>query len=124
MINTKQSAHPTPTNMAEVPASVADFFANLDSLRVTPARADEPIVKQVLSTVPVRKPSKEWFFKVHPEYSLDTLLLELKEESETFLVSPALQAALQNENCVGLRTLKLGVNRQGIPFVWALRPPQ
>jgi hypothetical protein len=107
----------------DIPAPAADFFANLDSLRITPIRAGEPVVKQVLSTVPVRKPSKEWFFKVHPEYSLDTLLLELKEDSETFLVSPALQAALQGENCVGLRTLTLGVNRQGIPFVWALRPP-
>jgi len=116
------SGNPTEEQVA-VPAPAVDFFASLDALRVTPTRADEPTIKQVLATVPVRKPSKEWFFKVHPEYSLDTLVLELKEDSVTFLVSPALQIALQGENCVGLRTLKLGVNMQGTPFVWALRPP-
>lgn len=116
------SGNPTKEQVAS-PAPAVDFFASLDALRVTPTRTEEPMIKQVLATVPVRKPSKEWFFKVHPEYSLDTLVLELKEDSATFLVSPTLQLALQGENCVGLRTLKLGVNMQGIPFVWALRPP-
>lgn len=109
--------------IVEVPAPAADLFASLDALRVVPTGAEGALVKQVLSHVPVRKPSKEWFFRIHPEYSLDTLVLELKEDGETSLVSPALQEALLGENCIGIRTLRLGVNRQGTPFVWAVRQP-
>lgn len=105
------------------PAPAADFFSNLDALRVSDSTS-APLVKPVLSHVPVRKPSKEWFFRIHPEIALDTLILETKEEGgEVLLVSPALREQLLEENCVAVRTLRLGVTQQGTPFLWPVRRP-
>jgi len=49
-------------------------------------------VKQALITVPVRKPNKQEFIRVHPDeaYRLETAVLELKEEREIYLVDPSL----------------------------------
>ena len=108
---------------SEIPAPAGDLFSSLDSLRVASGGVEETLVEAVLSHVPVRKPSKEWFFRIHPDYSLDTLVLELKEDSETLLVAPALRGALLEEKCVVIRTIRLGVNRQGTPFLWPMRKP-
>lgn len=105
-----------------LPAPAADFFSNLDALRVSDSTS-APLVKPVLSHVPVRKPSKEWFFRIHPAIALDTLILETKDEGEVLLVSPALQEQLLGENCVAVRTLRLGVTRQGTAFIWPVRRP-
>ena len=47
-------------------------------------------VKKALLTVPVRKPSKEWWVQAHPnrDYWMETMVLELKEDRETYLVEP------------------------------------
>jgi hypothetical protein len=106
----------------DIPAPAADLFSSLDALRVSDSTS-APLVKPVMTHVPVKKPSKEWFFRIHPTHSLDTLILESKEEGEVLLVSPALQEQLLGENCVGVRTLRLGVTRQGTPFIWPVRRP-
>jgi hypothetical protein len=106
----------------DIPAPAADLFTSLDALRVSDSTS-APLVKPVMTHVPVKKPSKEWFFRIHPTHSLDTLILESKEEGEVLLVSPALQEQLLGENCVGVRTLRLGVTRQGTPFIWPVRRP-
>jgi hypothetical protein len=53
-------------------------------------------VKKVLTTVPARKPSKEWFIRVHPDasYHLQTYVIELKEDSEVYLVDRPLWSDL------------------------------
>jgi hypothetical protein len=108
---------------AEIPQAAADIFASLDTLRVTPDGSEGAIVQSVLNFVPVRKPSKDWFFRIHPEYSLEVLILELKDDGEVLLVDPKLQGALLEEKCVSLRTIRLGVNRQGNIFLWPVRKP-
>ena len=47
-------------------------------------------VKRVIVAVPVRKPGKQEFVRVHPDedYRLETGLIELEEERETYLVHP------------------------------------
>lgn len=82
-------------------------------------------VKKLLTTVPVRKPAKEWFFQSHPsdDYRLDTYVIELKEEGETYLVDPTLYGELVGESSFGPRRLILSVNRQGTVFLWPLKLP-
>lgn len=107
----------------EIPAPAQDLFSSLDNLRIVESTTT-PLVKAALAYVPVKKPSKEWFFRIHPEYSISTLILETKEEGEILMVAPALHEQLLGENCVAVRTLRLGVTRQGTPFVWPVRRPQ
>jgi hypothetical protein len=84
-------------------------------------------VKKHLTAVPVRKPTREEFVRVHPaaEYTLDTLILELKDSRECFAVSPALWAELSTESTVSPRRLHSAISRQGTLFLWPVKlPPQ
>ena len=60
----------------------ADPF-DLNSLRLSQDFASAVGVKKLIMTVPVRKPSKEWFIRTHPDpdYRLPTAVLELKEDN-------------------------------------------
>jgi hypothetical protein len=74
-------------------------------------------VKKALVRVPVRKPSKQEFFRVRPEveFRMDTMVLELKEEREFFLVAPQLHAELMGEAVP--TTLYTAIDRAGSPFL-------
>ena len=56
-------------------------------------------VKRALITVPVRKPSAQDFFRVHPdeEWRLDTALIEIKADREVYLVDPEIWPLFPNE---------------------------
>jgi hypothetical protein len=107
------------------PTAGGSIFDDLDALKVRDAEDASALVESVRTYVPVRKPSREIFFRSNPkqEYQLEALVLELKEEGETLLISPTLQNALLGEKCVGRRILRLCVTRQGVAFIWPLRPP-
>src|SRR5262245_14515893 len=83
---------------ADAAGSEADLFT-LASLRLSQDFASAVGVKRLIKTVPVRKPSKEWFVRVHPnsDYRLSTAVLELKEDRETYLVAPTLWPELSTE---------------------------
>jgi hypothetical protein len=78
-------------------------------------------VKRALITVPVRKPDRQWFVRVHPDpaWQLDTAVLELKDEREVYLVEPSLWPELPGE--VVPKMLLTAVNRQGVVFLWPVR---
>jgi hypothetical protein len=83
-------------------------------------------VKKAMLTIPVRKPSKEWFVQVHPDesYRVQTAVLELKEDRETYLVDPELWPELAtSESTFGPRAIFTAVNRQGVLFLWPIRLP-
>ena len=50
----------------------------MSRLRISQEFASATPVKKLLTTIPVRKPSKEWFIRTHSEYQLTTDVLELK----------------------------------------------
>jgi hypothetical protein len=78
-------------------------------------------VKKAIVTVPVRKPDRQWFVRVHPseEWRLTTAVLEVKEDRETYLVDPPLWSELPGE--VSPKMLATAVNRQGVVFIWPIR---
>lgn len=82
-------------------------------------------VKKALLTVPLRKPGKEWWVRVHPDaaYRSETFVIELKEERETYLVTKPLWGELAGEATFSARLLVTAINRQGVPFIWPVRLP-
>src|SRR5206468_814466 len=95
------------------------------SLRLRGDLTEAMGVKRTLLSVPVRKPDKAWFVQVPPaeEYSLQTAVIELKEDRETYLVAQHLGPRLAAESTFSPRALFTAVTRQGVVFLWPCRMP-
>jgi hypothetical protein len=97
---------------------------NPTALRLDPSYAETVGVRRHVMTVPVRKPNRQEFFRVHsdPLYRLTpAAIVELKEDRETYLITPAIAQQLPGEFAAA--TLFTAVNRQGVLFVWPLKLP-
>ena len=103
--------------------TVLDPF-NPASLRLDPSYAETIGVRKLLITVPVRKPNRQEFVRVHPEPSYrlaPAAIIELKEDREIYLVAPALSQALHDEFTPAI--LFTAINRQGVLFLWPVKLP-
>ena len=94
-----------------------------ESLALKGNPADAIGVKRALTVVPVRKPSRQEFFRTHPdeEYALQMAILELKTENEVYAVSPEVAMAIPGETRVVRLTTT--IIRQGNVFLWPVRLP-
>lgn len=116
---------PTPKQITQPEAATTSSPAGIDleSLRLSQNFSAMVGVKKVLTTVPVRKPTRQEFVRVHPDeaWQLQTAVLVLKEEREHYLVAPELWSEIPGEITPVL--LLTGVNRQGVFFLWPIRLP-
>jgi hypothetical protein len=115
--NRKEALNGAEPAQGAIAAGGFDFNA----LRLSQAYEQTAGVEKLLTTVPVRKPNKTEFVRVHPEMHFDTMLLELKEDRESYLVLPHLLADVS-----GIAVpvcLRLAVNRAAVLFLWPLRLP-
>jgi hypothetical protein len=80
-------------------------------------------VKKLTTTIPVRKPGKQDYVRVHPDpaYRIETAVLEIKEEQETFLVAQELWDELPGE--LTPKVLFTTINRQKVISLWPVRLP-
>jgi len=93
-----------------------------ESLRLGQSFADTVGVKKLLITVPVRKPERTWFVRVHPDRQFRlTPAAIIEEDREVYLVTP--QIALEFPDEFTLVTLFTAINRQGVLFLWQARLP-
>jgi len=102
--------------------AIPDPF-DVASLRLDPSIIETAGVKKLLTTVPVRKPNPQDFFRVRPEsnYRESFALIELREDRETYLVRPEIYPDLQSE--VLHATIFTAINRQGVVFLWPVKLP-
>jgi hypothetical protein len=107
---------------APTTAAPPDPF-DLSTLRLNPSFLETAGVKKLLTTVPVRRPSKQEFIRVHPapEYRENFAMIDLKDDREEYLVLPGLVQELMGE--VVFKTLYTAVNRQGVVFLWSIKLP-
>lgn len=100
-----------------------DDIFDISKLRLSQNFSDIAGVKKILTTVPVRKPNRQDFIRVHPgeDWQLNTAVLELKEERETYLVDAKLWSELPGE--ITAKALFLAMNRQGVSFLWPVKLP-
>jgi hypothetical protein len=106
-----QEALKTPTNNGFIKGF------DLEGLRLTQDFADTFGVKRQLTTVAIRKPRKDQFFRVHPDeaWRLQSMVLDLKDEGEIYILSPAVWNVLPE--LAKPVTLHTAVDRMGNPFV-------
>ena len=91
------------------------------SLRLDQSFADTVGVKKLLTTVPVHKPNRTWFVRVHsdPNYRLPVATIE--EDREFYLVTPQIAPECPDE--ITPVTLFTAINRQGVLFLWPVKLP-
>ena len=106
---------------------VMDGFANLDQFRLPQdyseiqAVVDHPVI-------PLRKPKKQHWFRVHPEIKMEGVsFLEVEQESgapEMFMLHGSLLPSLTDVPGISRRCLRLCVSRpNNTPFVWPIKLP-
>jgi hypothetical protein len=80
-------------------------------------------VKKALVTVPVRKPDRQAFFRVHPDpaYRIELGVIESREDREVYLVGPDLRSELANE--ITPKVFYVTITRQGVLALWGVRLP-
>lgn len=107
-----------PTEMAPDPF-------DLSKLRLAQNFNDTAGVKKLLRTVPVRKPNRQDFVRVHPDAAFreNFAMIELREEREQYLVLPNAGLIAELGGDVINMTLYTAVNRQGVIFFWPVRLP-
>ena len=100
-----------------------DLFENLEQLRIDQNFSETIGVKKQITTIPVRKPHNQDFFRVHDDesYHLQTAILEIKEDRENYIVARGLWEELSNE--ITPKILYTTINRQGVLFLWPVRLP-
>lgn len=96
---------------------------SLSNLRLCQNFRENTGVKKHLTTIPVRKPGKQDFVRIHPnpDYRIDTAVIELKEEREVYLLAPDLLHELPSE--WSAKTLITYINRQGVIALWPIGLP-
>ena len=121
----RRVAQPKEKVMSEVTNSetTPDPF-NPAALRLDQSYADTVGVRKLLTTVPVRKPNRQEFVRVHPDlrYRLTpAATIEVKEDREVYLVTPNMAQLLPGE--FSTVTLFTTINRQGTLQLWPVKLP-
>jgi len=93
------------------------------SLRLDQSFADTVGVKKLLTTVPVRNPSRQEYVRTHSSqgYRLTAAIIEVKQDREVYLVTPQMALALPGE--FRPVTLFTTISRQGTLFLWPVKLP-
>ena len=94
------------------------------SLRLDQSFAESAGVKKLITTVPVRKPNPQDFIRVRSgeDWRVQTAVIELKEDRETYLVSKEMWSELPGQ--IIPVSLFTAINRQGVPFLWPVKLPR
>lgn len=96
---------------------------DLNALRLDQSFLQGAGAKKLTLTVPVRKPSKQEFVRVHRDakYRGPFAIIELREDRETFLLTPSVARSMPNE--FSMVTLYTAITRQGVAFLWPVKMP-
>jgi hypothetical protein len=121
---TPADAGDSPVVARSTAAPVAKADLDLEGLRLSQNFGLAAKVKKVVAVVPIRKPSPQEFFRVHPgsDHRALVAMIELKDDRAIYVVKPELVADIVRE--VTVRLLVLAINTAGVVFLWPLRQPR
>jgi len=115
----------TPTEDQPTPSTDGGHSSRFDltNIRLSQDFQSAIGVKKRITTIPVRKPTRQEFVRVHPDpaYHLETAVVELKAERETYVVAPDLWPEVSGELIP--KRLMLAITRQNVLILWPIRLP-
>lgn len=109
---------------ASAAVSSPNPFTDLSAMRLSQDFAADTRVKKLVTSVPVRRPSPQEFFRVHPDPSYQmtaAAIIELREDRELYFVHPEIVPSVAGEYRASM--IVTVVNRQGVLSLWALKLP-
>jgi hypothetical protein len=111
-----------PVETSNQPATNLDPFAP-ENLRLDQKFTETAPAKKLLTTIPVRKPNKQTFFRVHPDPAYRDIfpIIDLKDDREEYIVVRDLVPELITE--IVHKQLCLAITRQKTVFFLPLRLP-
>ena len=100
-----------------------DDGLNLEDHRISQDFGNLIGVKKAIISVPVRKPGKQDFIRVHPDknMSFETCALKVDEDNEFYVLNPALLGEITDH--VFPVALFTTINRSGDLTLWPIRLP-
>jgi hypothetical protein len=98
---------------------------DLNRLRLSQSFTETAGVKKLLRTVPVRKPNRQDFVRVHPsaDYRADFAMIELKDEGEEQYIVRGHDLIGELAGEIVPKTLFTAISRQGVVFLWPVPLP-
>jgi hypothetical protein len=123
MDTTQTQSVPVNPGVLANAAQKKNIFADLSTLKISFGDSVLGGVTEVLSRVPVGKPTRQEFIKVNSDQDkmLATWIYEDKEERKIFLVAPEMIHELVGE--VKPALLVLTINRQNVVGIWPVMLP-
>jgi len=124
--STSQTVSEQAVNNLKLPTPAVDQATVIDlkALRLSQNYVAQAGVQKQITTVPVRKPHKQEFIRIHPsaDYRMPAATITLKDDNETYLVVPTLIESIGDE-CVPTMLFTV-INRQGVLSLWPIRLPR
>jgi hypothetical protein len=101
----------------------SNLITDLNALRLSQDFESTAGVKKILATIPVRKPDRQSWIRVHPdeEMRIETAVLEYKEERATYLVDRPLWGDLRNELIP--KVIFIVIDTLGQVSMWPIKMP-
>ena len=108
---------------SEVRSAASNDPFDLTKLRLKQDFAETSGVNRLLKTVPIRKPGRQDWTRVHPapEYRAALALIEMQEDREVYLLVPNIARELPGEFVSVV--LYTAISRQGVVHLWPVRLP-
>jgi hypothetical protein len=110
--------------MVELETNTANFFADLEAIRLSEEDTTGIGTVEILTRVPVRRPRREEFVRCHPDPAMSlavTIYVDRNEQDDVYFVAPAMRGALAEDLKPVL--LQLAMTRKGVLFIWPLTIP-
>jgi hypothetical protein len=104
---------------------------DLETIRKSQDFASLIVTQKVITKIPVRKPSDEWWVRVHPDpaFRIEAPMLELKDtpgakRGELYFLSWPIYDVMKGRRQVSLRLLVTAIAaNDAVPFLWPFRLP-
>ena len=112
---------PDPLPAEELMKADDDEFSP-ENLRLLNKIDLRDLVIAELVELSARKPKKDEWFRVHPDYQQQGGILEIDSENKVFWVTKKMQSQVAHDPCFTFRICVLCVTRQGVPFIWPVKP--
>ena len=120
--STELSGQISETSSRDSEQAAAGSSSDFSRFRLSQNFGSASGVRKKLTTVPVRKPNKTQFVRVHPANKMDTMLLRYGDNGEDlYLIDPDVMQ--QVEDLAKPYRLMEAIDRQNNVFIWPLAIP-